>query len=106
MGRINMGRVIVGGLLAGLIINISEFVLNGVVFAEDMNAAMAAINKPPIANSMIVWFVILGFGIGSWWSGCMPRSGRASGPARRRRFARRWSSGVLPTSIRISSSSS
>lgn len=64
MGRINMGRVIVGGLLAGLIINISEFVLNGVVFAEEMNAAMAAINKPPIANSMIVWFVILGFGVG------------------------------------------
>ena len=31
MGRINMGRVIVGGLLAGLIINVSEFVLNGVV---------------------------------------------------------------------------
>ena len=31
MGRINMGRVIVGGFLAGLIINISEFVLNGVV---------------------------------------------------------------------------
>jgi hypothetical protein len=29
-----------------------------------MNAAMAALNKPPIANSMIVWFVVLGFGIG------------------------------------------
>ena len=64
MGRINMGRVLLGGLLAGLIINISEFILNGVVFADEMNAAMAALNKPPIANSMIVWFVVLGFGIG------------------------------------------
>jgi pimeloyl-ACP methyl ester carboxylesterase len=64
MGRINMGRVIVGGLLAGLLINISEYILNGVVFAAEMNAVMAAINKPPIANSMIVWFVVLGFGLG------------------------------------------
>ena len=64
MGRINLGRVVIGGLLAGLLINISEFVLNGVVFAEDMNAAMAALNKPPVDNTMIVWFVLLGFGIG------------------------------------------
>jgi pimeloyl-ACP methyl ester carboxylesterase len=64
MGRINLGRVLVGGLLAGVVINISEFLLNGVVFAEEFNDAMKAMNKPPIDNSMIVWFVLLGFGIG------------------------------------------
>src|SRR2546423_15573978 len=64
MGKINLGRVLVGGLLAGLLINISEFILNGVVFADEMNAAMAALNRPPVNNSMIVWFVLLGFGIG------------------------------------------
>lgn len=64
MGKINLGRVVGGGLLAGLLINISEFILNGVVFAEEMNAAMAALNKPPVDNGMIVWFVLLGFGIG------------------------------------------
>jgi hypothetical protein len=64
MGRINLGRVIIGGLLAGLLINISEFVLNGVVLAKDMTAAMAALNKPPIDNTMIVWFVLLAFGVG------------------------------------------
>ncbi len=42
MGRINMGRVIVGGLLAGLIVNISEFVLNTMVIGLDMEAAMKA----------------------------------------------------------------
>ena len=31
MGRINVGRVVLGGLLAGLVINISESLLNGVV---------------------------------------------------------------------------
>ena len=64
MGSINMGRVIVGGLVAGLLINISEFVLNAVVLVNDMKAAMAALNRPPIDNSMIVWFVLLAFGIG------------------------------------------
>ena len=64
MGKINLGRVLVGGLLAGLIINFGEFILNGVLLAEDMNAAMAALNKPPIAPGMIVWFVLFSFGLG------------------------------------------
>ena len=59
-----MGRVVVGGLVAGLLINVSEFVLNAVVLVNDMKAAMAALNRPPIDNSMIVWFVLLAFGIG------------------------------------------
>lgn len=64
MGRINNGRVIVGGLVAGLIINISEFIFNGVLFADDMNAAMKALNKPPVDPSMIIWFVLFSFGFG------------------------------------------
>lgn len=61
MGRINMGRVVMGGLLAGLIVNISESILNGVLFAKEMDAAMAALNRPPIDSSMIVWFILFGF---------------------------------------------
>ena len=64
MGHINFGRVVLGGLLAGLVINISEFLLNGVVLAEDMNAVMAAMNKPPMTGSMIGLFLLLGFGLG------------------------------------------
>ena len=63
MSRINMGRVVIGGLLAGLIINFGEFILNGVLLAEEMNAAMAALNRPPIDPKMIVWFVVFGFGL-------------------------------------------
>ena len=64
MGRINLGRVAIGGLLAGLIINIGEFILNGVLLEKEMNAAMAALNKPPVDPSMIMWFVLFGFGLG------------------------------------------
>jgi hypothetical protein len=64
MGSINMGRVVIGGLVAGLVINISEFVLNGVVLGADMNNALKALNRPPVDGSMIMWFVLLAFGIG------------------------------------------
>ena len=64
MGRINLGRVLIGGLVAGVIINISEFILNGVLLFDEMTAAMAAINKPPVDSIMIMWFVLLGLGIG------------------------------------------
>ena len=64
MGRINLGRVVLGGLLAGLIVNIGEFIFNAVLFGEEMNQAMAALNRPPVAQSMIVWFVLFGFGLG------------------------------------------
>ncbi|RPI51001.1 MAG: hypothetical protein EHM55_20010 [Acidobacteria bacterium] len=62
MGRINLGRVLVGGFVAGIVINAGEFVLNGILIAEEMNAAMAALNRPPIDPGMIVWFVLISFG--------------------------------------------
>lgn len=62
MIRINFGRVLIGGLLAGVIINIGEFVLNGVLIKEQMDAAMAARSLPPVTPSMIIWFVLFSFG--------------------------------------------
>jgi hypothetical protein len=35
MSSIKWGRVILGGLLAGMLINVFEFLLNGVVSAKD-----------------------------------------------------------------------
>ena len=64
MTRINFVKMIVGGLVAGVIINIGEFIFNGVLFAEEMNQAMAALNRPPVANSAIVWFLLFAFGLG------------------------------------------
>ena len=46
MGKINVSRVILGGLLAGVVINLSEFLVNGVWLMDDWNAAMMALNKP------------------------------------------------------------
>lgn len=94
MGRINFGRVVLGGLLAGVLINLSEFILNGIVYAEEMNAAMATLNKPPIDDSMIVWFVVLGFGLAAQaaaWA-MAQRAAKASGLSRSRERPCRLSS--------------
>jgi hypothetical protein len=64
MGKINIGRVIVGGLFAGLVINIGETVLNTVVLGSQMETAAAARNLPPVGGREIASFVIMGFGLG------------------------------------------
>ncbi len=53
MAKINMGRVILGGLLAGLVLNIGEFLLNEPILGKQWAAAMEALNLPPIGGSAI-----------------------------------------------------
>jgi hypothetical protein len=64
MARINVGRVLLGGLLAGLIVNISEALLNLYVVQADMNAAMLSLNRPVVGGQTIMTFVVLTFGLG------------------------------------------
>ena len=45
MGKINGARVILGGLVAGVIINIFEFFLNGVILEKEMTAAASALGR-------------------------------------------------------------
>ena len=82
MGKINTGRVIVGGLLAGLVINAGEFVLNGVILAKDWEEAMKALNKEPIAMQAIAIFLAVGFltGIVAVWvyAAIRPRFGASA----------------------------
>jgi hypothetical protein len=64
MGKINYARVLICGLLSGLIINISEFILNEPILGEDWRAAMEALNRPAFESGDVTWFVILGFVLG------------------------------------------
>jgi hypothetical protein len=85
MNRINVGRVVLGGLLAGLIINIGEVVLNAVVLASEMEALTQARNVPPVGGSAIAGFVMMCFalGIGIVWvyAAIRPRFGAGIGTA-------------------------
>jgi hypothetical protein len=67
--RINVGRVVAGGLLCGLVINISETILNLFVVAADMEAVLKDRNLPALGMSPIVGFTVMAFllGIATVW---------------------------------------
>jgi hypothetical protein len=60
MGKISLKGVIVGGLVAGLILNVVHYVLWGVLFAKDLADALQAVGKTP-ANSPVPLFIVLDF---------------------------------------------
>ena len=64
MGKINYGRAILGGLLAGLIINIGEFVLNEVLFKKQVEEMVRRHNLPTPGVSFIATAVLLTFILG------------------------------------------
>jgi hypothetical protein len=64
MNRINFGRVILGGLLAGLLLNIGEFLLNAVVLADQMKAFNAQHNFAEPGTSFMIMAVVLTFVLG------------------------------------------
>src|SRR5207248_8714963 len=67
MGKNNWGRVVVGGLLAGVVLNIVDFVFFGVIMKQAIDAAMQA--RPGAMDSLVPLFVVLDFvyGIGVLW---------------------------------------
>ncbi|HEV7797550.1 MAG TPA: hypothetical protein VGO73_05320 [Pyrinomonadaceae bacterium] len=64
MNKINMGRVILGGLLAGLILNVGEFLLNEKVLGSQMKEYMARHNFPDPGGNFIIIAVALTFVLG------------------------------------------
>jgi hypothetical protein len=64
MGKINFGRVLLGGLVAGLVINIGEYLLNGVVLAKQMEDTFRKMNVPGPGGNFIAIAVALTFLLG------------------------------------------
>src|SRR5207249_10691123 len=59
MGKINMLKVLVGGLIAGVVLNIVDSFRFGYLLKDQMAAAMASINRAAMTNAQIPWFVVL-----------------------------------------------
>ena len=92
MAHTNRGRVILGGLLAGVVINIVEYVTNGLVLKQAWGQAMQALGKPSeLSGSAILIFNIWGFllGIAAVWlyAAIRPRYGQGVGTAIRAALA-------------------
>lgn len=79
MGRINFGRVILGGLVTGVILNIGEFVLNGFILAKEMEDFFKRCGFPQPGPKffviVIVMTLILGIVIVLGYAAIRPRCG-------------------------------
>jgi hypothetical protein len=64
MKKINLGRVLLGGLIAGVVLNIGESLLNGVVLANDMKAEFDKLRLPPPGGDFIAKAVVATFILG------------------------------------------
>jgi hypothetical protein len=62
MSGINFGRVVAGGLVAGLVANVFDFVITSYLLASDLEATIARLNLNAAAMDASVWvFVVVDF---------------------------------------------
>src|SRR5947208_17165753 len=98
MGKINLQKVIVGGLIAGVVLNIVDFVIFGIVLKDQMAAAITSINRPVMTNAQVPWFVFLDFVAGVFlvwlYAAIRPRFGAGPATAAKAGFAG-WFVGLL-----------
>jgi hypothetical protein len=79
MSKINVGRVLLGGFVAGVALNTGEFLLNGMLLAKQMEAYMTQHNFPqPTASAIGVAMAmtfVLGFVMVLGYAAIRPRFG-------------------------------
>ena len=64
MAKMNMGRVILGGVVAGIVMDILGFVVDGMWLAPRWAAALKALGHPGFSTSQMVWFNLFGIALG------------------------------------------
>ena len=99
MAHTNRSRVILGGLLAGVVINVIEFIVNGMLLKDAWSRAMQALGKPAeFTMGTMVAFTVWGFlfGIAAVWlyAAIRPRYGAGPNTAMRAGVAA-WVIGAL-----------
>jgi hypothetical protein len=88
MGKINLNRVILGGILAGIVVNVSEFLMHDVVLKAQHEEAFRALGRtmPAGGTTATIW-ALWGFawGIAAVWlyAAIRPRFGAGAGTAAR-----------------------
>lgn len=79
MGKINVGRLILGGIVGGIVGDILDFPVDGVWLAKSWNDGMQALGHPALATNQALWFNLLGLVVGLvaiWiYVGIRPRFG-------------------------------
>ena len=64
MGKINYGRVILGGIVGGIIMGFLDWFLNGVLMGKLWEDAMKSLNRPNAYSGAFLFWLFLVFSIG------------------------------------------
>jgi hypothetical protein len=82
MGRINFGRLILGGIVAGIVGDILGYIVDGVMLAPQWAAGMSALGKAEFSGSQIALFNIVGliYGVFTIWLYAAIRARYGAGP--------------------------
>jgi hypothetical protein len=98
MGRINFGRVILGGIVAGIVGDLLGYLVDGVMLAPQWAAGMRALGRTEFSVPSIVAFNVIGlvYGIFMVWlyAAIRPRYGAGPTTAACAGLAV-WTAGVL-----------
>ena len=69
MGKINLGRVILGGIVAGIVLNILGFLVDGMLLGSMWDDQMTRLSHPNFSPMQLIVFNLLGLvtGIALIW---------------------------------------
>jgi hypothetical protein len=90
MGKINWGRVFLGGLAGGVTVLVIDMLVNGALVGVEWKAAYEKLGHPPTASGLIVlaiWALLVGISIAWLYAAARPRFGPGPGTAVKTGFA-------------------
>ncbi|MGA8531968.1 MAG: hypothetical protein WB622_19755 [Acidobacteriaceae bacterium] len=64
MGKINISRWILGGVVAGIGVDFLSYLIDGVILAPRWAREMARLGRPEFTASQLVWFNVIGMALG------------------------------------------
>lgn len=82
MGKINMNRVVLGGLVAGIVADVLGYLVDGVLLAPQWADGMKALGRPDFTANQWIGFNLIGLaaGIFAIWLYAAIRPRYGSGP--------------------------
>ena len=85
MGKINIGRVLLAGIVAGIVSDALGYLVDGVILAQRWSDGMMALGRSEFSTNQWIWFNVLGLlgGIVLIWiyAAIRPRFGAGVGTA-------------------------
>ncbi|HEY6357779.1 MAG TPA: hypothetical protein VIX35_06020 [Vicinamibacterales bacterium] len=109
MGRINRSKLIAGGILAGVVMNICDYVSNNFILAADWeqiarirNVDMGDMSSPTALVTYVVVDMLLGFLVVWTYAAIRPRFGQGPGTAVRAGLAVFFAQALLMASYAVS----